>query len=276
MAISSVKQFNSAIQEFQKAGSTSGKKLSKTEAEKALRHLDGNGKVSTSELKAAKDVLAKATMTDGAREVLQAFVAQHERSGGGDDGKLSPSTASAILAKFNSLNTRGTVNWQSSLPLGPRMFREELMRERHPDGFAYSVLIPTGGLRPGSPQTDPDKATQFFIERSGGFAGMTQYAGPFPMPKAGRGGLGALVDARTGGLDSGISPRRHVGGSDSGGGGGRFVGGGDSGGGSIGRRGGGGRSVGGGDSGWGGGRFVGGGGSGGGGWGGGGAGGIGS
>ena len=55
------------------------------------------------------------------------------------------------------------------------------MRERHPDGFAYSALVPVGALAPGAPALDPNKVNQFFVRRTGGIAGLTDFAGPFSL-----------------------------------------------------------------------------------------------
>lgn len=69
----------------------------------------------------------------------------------------------------------------SGMPLGVKYTRAELMREKHPDGYTYSALIPTGVVYPGAPSSDPNKATQIYIERSGGFAGLTEVAGPISL-----------------------------------------------------------------------------------------------
>jgi len=200
MPVDSVKQFNSAIRQFQKADSDSGKKIGKAEVQKALKTLEGDGKVTAKETKAAKDLLQKGALTPGAADALQAFVERHEPR---TSHNLKPALKSAVLSTFNADNTRGTVHWLASMPLGPQFHTEELMRETHTGGFAFSVMVQTGALNPTAPQIDPNQAKQFWIKRTGGFAGVTQYAGPFTMPKTTRGGALGLISARTGG-DSGV------------------------------------------------------------------------
>jgi len=76
------------------------------------------------------------------------------------------------------------VDWKgkSALPVGPRYVRSPISKENHPDGYTYTALLAGGGNRPGT-KMDPSKATSFFVERSGGFAGITQFAGPFSLKK---------------------------------------------------------------------------------------------
>jgi hypothetical protein len=229
---SSVNKFNASIRQAQKADSASGKKISKAEVQKALTNLEADGKVSRTETKAAKDLLAKGSLTAGAATTLQAFVDRHDAPKG---DKLNAGVASAILSKFNAANGRGKVEWHPSMPIGAQFFRQELMREKHPDGYAFTVLVPQG--RVGGDKADPNKAKQYWIERSGGLAGLKSFAGPFDMPKAGRGGVLGRLDLGGGGAGSAgsngrtVGGRGSVGGSGSGGGGRWSVGGGGSGGG---------------------------------------------
>jgi hypothetical protein len=66
----------------------------------------------------------------------------------------------------------------NGLPLGVRYEREQLEREPGFDTFTYTALIPGGAVYPGANAVDPNEASSIFIERSGGFAGLTQLAGP--------------------------------------------------------------------------------------------------
>lgn len=84
---------------------------------------------------------------------------------------------SQILSAFNKASRQG-LTWTSSMPLGVRYARVPLLRERHPDGYAYTALIAVGALAPGAPTKDPNTVPRFFVERTGGFAGMTSFAGP--------------------------------------------------------------------------------------------------
>lgn len=278
MAVGSVGKFQSAVKQGMKADSASGKKLTKAEAEKALTHLNADGKVSKAETKAVKDLLAKGALTAGAKDVLSAFV---EKNDGGSSGskKLNAATSQAILAQWNDLSRRGTVQFNAGIRALHPLYTQPLSRQNHPDGYAYSALLVLDGKTKG----DPNKATSYYIKQEGGIAGWTRYAGPFQVPQQSRGGVGALVDNRTGGAgsdSSGVSRRRGGGGvgSDSsgvsrrggggagsassgasvtvrgGGGRGRWsTGGGDSGARPWNRGGGGGGSYGGGGGGWGGG-----------------------
>lgn len=116
----------------------------------------------------------------------------HAPSKGGLAAQVDAQAAPKALTRANKtrftaiLNTAlegGHVNWKSgpsALPVGARFARTVLMSEGHPDGFTYTALVPAGAIGPNRGKgVDPNKAESFFVERSGGFAGMTQFAGPF-------------------------------------------------------------------------------------------------
>ncbi|MEW5852554.1 MAG: hypothetical protein AB2A00_27455 [Myxococcota bacterium] len=179
----SVKDFQSAIRKFQKADSASAHKLTKAEVSTALEILQKNG-VSAPEKAAAKDVLSKAQLTKGAKELLENFVADAGSTRPEGPIKLKPETRAKMTEVFQKANLAGTIPWrdQHSVPAGLALRREPLFAERHPDGFSYVALIPNGSVDPRHMGAkDPNKATYFFVERSGGFAGLTQVAGPFQM-----------------------------------------------------------------------------------------------
>jgi hypothetical protein len=92
---------------------------------------------------------------------------------------VKAATKEKLLKQFNKLSTAGTVKYGGAPPAGVRFVRVPLKADRHPDGYSYTALIPVGNLKPGSKPSDPNKAKDFVIERSGGIAGITQYAGPF-------------------------------------------------------------------------------------------------
>ena len=105
---------------------------------------------------------------------------------GGGASHLTPARHTLLLATFNKAQKTGSgPHWMPSMPLGEQYFRAPLSADKHPDGFSYTVLIPTGAVRPGVGQIDPNKIGTFFVERSGGFAGQTQFAGPFTLPHSG-------------------------------------------------------------------------------------------
>jgi hypothetical protein len=92
---------------------------------------------------------------------------------------VKAATKAKLLKAFDKLAKAGSLHYGNTPPAGVRFVRVPLKAENHPDGFSYTALIPVGALRPGVKPLDPNKAKDFVIERSGGFAGITQYAGPF-------------------------------------------------------------------------------------------------
>lgn len=92
--------------------------------------------------------------------------------------KVTSETKQKMLDAFNGASNLNWLSSQQGLPVGSRYERVPLKADGYPDGFTYTALVPTGAMVPGAPQKDPNKATSFFVERSGGFAGLTQVAGP--------------------------------------------------------------------------------------------------
>lgn len=92
--------------------------------------------------------------------------------------EVSTATTKKLLKAAQEAIGEGVEFSASSPPLGVRMVRVPLFAEKHPDGFSYAALIPVGALSPTAPKADPNKASSFWLERSGGFAGLTQVAGP--------------------------------------------------------------------------------------------------
>ena len=99
---------------------------------------------------------------------------------------VKAATRQKLLKQFDKLSTAGVVKYGAHPPAGVRFVRVPLKADRHPDGYAYTALIPVGSLKPGAKPADPNKAKDFVIERSGGFAGITQYAGPFSITGKGK------------------------------------------------------------------------------------------
>lgn len=100
---------------------------------------------------------------------------------------VRPEKADAMRRIFNDVSARGLVEWKSpdmALPQDLPTVRVPLMKERHPDGFTYTAIVP-GGRNPFMPQevpgVDPNSANRFWVERSGGIAGITEIAGPFSL-----------------------------------------------------------------------------------------------
>jgi hypothetical protein len=99
------------------------------------------------------------------------------------DPKIGSDRLDAMRTAFGAAKN---IKWHNSMPLGQRFESAEMMRERHPDGYQFDVMVPVGALTPTAPRTDPNKVDSFWIRRSGGFAGLTQYAGPFTIADAGK------------------------------------------------------------------------------------------
>jgi len=87
--------------------------------------------------------------------------------------EISTATQKKLVKATAAALAHGT-HWHSSAPIGARMVRVPLFAEKHPDGYSYAALIPVGALAPGAPMADPNKAKSFYIEKTGGFAGITQ------------------------------------------------------------------------------------------------------
>ncbi|MBK8010431.1 MAG: hypothetical protein IPK13_03725 [Deltaproteobacteria bacterium] len=94
---------------------------------------------------------------------------------------LSPGRRRLLLNRFEN----------SGAPFGPTppafegpVYRASLKDDGHVDGYAYAALIPLGGTTD-VPSHTPDTARQFYVERSGGFAGRVEYAGPIDVTSSG-------------------------------------------------------------------------------------------
>ena len=98
----------------------------------------------------------------------------------GGAGGLSADVVRDMISTLNKDMASLTWKREDSLPVGVRYVRVDLYKERHPDGFAYTALVPAGALRPGV-EPDLSNVKNFFVERSGGFAGMTRVAGPISL-----------------------------------------------------------------------------------------------
>lgn len=100
-------------------------------------------------------------------------------------GEVSHERADRLRETFMKANVAGTIDWQDGAVaagrLGVRFARVELMRERHPDGYAYAALIPVGALTPTAPRLDPNQVKEFYVERTGGIGGRTSSAGPLTL-----------------------------------------------------------------------------------------------
>jgi hypothetical protein len=95
----------------------------------------------------------------------------------GDDGlKITTARRDHIVGALEKAEGAGKMQWANGFPLGTRMVEVPLKHENHPDGYTYTALIPVGALAPGAKEVDPNTVNNAWIRRSGGLAGMTQYA----------------------------------------------------------------------------------------------------
>ncbi len=95
---------------------------------------------------------------------------------------ITPQRAALLLTTWTQLQDRGLINYTpgavaDSLP-GTRFAEVQLLKEAHPDGYTFTAFIPVGPNTPTAPQQNPEGVNEFYIQRSGGFAGMTRYFGP--------------------------------------------------------------------------------------------------
>jgi hypothetical protein len=100
---------------------------------------------------------------------------------------LNPQVRDAIHSQWSKANRVMHLDWQTgagTMPVGVHLVREPLGADAHPDGFAYTALIPAGPLSPGAAPGDPNKSKSFWVERMGGFAGIRQICGPFNLTES--------------------------------------------------------------------------------------------
>lgn len=83
---------------------------------------------------------------------------------------IAPETLDRASRAYTDLSTRALIDWASlptSMPMGARTVEAEFMRERRPDGYAYSAVFQVGALAPGASPKDPNLLDDVFIKRSG-------------------------------------------------------------------------------------------------------------
>lgn len=101
------------------------------------------------------------------------------QSGGPAGGSGVKASRVAAMQKTVAAAEDKGISWKSSMPIGQRFESVLLKHERRPDGFVYEALIPVGAMAPHAPRKDPNDVDTFWVRRTGGIAGRTQYAGPF-------------------------------------------------------------------------------------------------
>lgn len=97
-------------------------------------------------------------------------------------GDVTTQRTAQLKSAFDRVATAGTINWTMAgvmeQHLGVRFAQVTLASDGYPDGYNYTAFIPLGALTPTAPQKDPNKVAEFYVQRTGGFAGLTQSFGP--------------------------------------------------------------------------------------------------
>ncbi|MBI1945809.1 MAG: hypothetical protein HYS27_08940 [Deltaproteobacteria bacterium] len=107
------------------------------------------------------------------------FISGSFTKGGEQGGEVTPERTAELIKTMQEAQLAQQLKWnRDGVPLGRRMLEVPLMQERRPDGFSYTALIPVGTLSPTGGMLDPNKVDTFYVRRTGGIAGLTQYAGP--------------------------------------------------------------------------------------------------
>lgn len=178
-----IDSFRDRIKDASQADSHAGERISHKEAKQALAEL--KGAPDTEANLAVEDVLESALLTAGGRKALLKFLNDN-----GAGGAVSAATLARLRAAFAR---QSDVQWRAPgalLPVGVRFERAVLKDDADAgiaDGFKHTALIPVGAVRPEGSKADPNKATQFYVERTGGLMGTTQVAGPFSLaPRSAR------------------------------------------------------------------------------------------
>lgn len=103
---------------------------------------------------------------------------------------VPPAHVTSMRRTFERLDRSGTLSWTpggvAEQHRGIRFARVALTQERHADGFSYTAMIPVGALAPGARLKDPGRVDEFYVERTGGLAGLTLSVGPLRVGGADR------------------------------------------------------------------------------------------
>lgn len=95
--------------------------------------------------------------------------------------KVSTATIMKIRGAFSQLQN---VDWSPTPPLmpaGQAITTVGFAKDAGFDGYSYSAMLPSGALTQHGATGDPNQATSFVVVRTGGLAGLTEYAGPFDL-----------------------------------------------------------------------------------------------
>ncbi len=115
---------------------------------------------------------------DGGFAGLRQLAGPFKLPQGGTKPAVSDETVAKLKTAFQDAQAFGAKWNMGSMPIGQEFVSVELSRDNHPDGFGYTALIPVGALGPRPNDTDPNTVNEFYVQRSGGFAGITQWMGP--------------------------------------------------------------------------------------------------
>lgn len=149
---------------------------------KALVKAAGKGPTAAKNLAKILDQFAPVFTKAGKAEMTKALGQTTAPDKPAAEAKITEATRRALLKTLAAARQAlGTP--MPSLPLGQRLVEVPLYSEKHIDGFSYSAVIPVGAMAPKAPVSDPNKAKSCYIKRTGGFAGLTQYFGPFDIQR---------------------------------------------------------------------------------------------
>jgi hypothetical protein len=101
---------------------------------------------------------------------------------GGSTGAVKKQRLDRMKDALERALSSGALDWKrggvAQTHLGARFVTVQLKKEPGFDTYTYTAYIPVGALTPTAPKKDPNTVNEFYVERTGGLAGMTMSAGP--------------------------------------------------------------------------------------------------
>jgi hypothetical protein len=175
MATQAIGQFNRLIT---KANDAQG-------AEAALDVLRRFG-VSKADLKVVEKTLDNQRLPHAVREALREFVNINKST-------IRGPVVTQIRKEFIRLDQQGLINWSYQRPVanfGTRLYTQQLQTPRSSKEPTFNVVVLLSPAAPNADARDPNKVSQFWVERWPSASSIApgrariapQYAGPFPMP----------------------------------------------------------------------------------------------
>ena len=118
-----------------------------------------------------------------ANAAANVFFTEHAFVRNGDGTVAPPIVSGKLLAKmrqaFEKVELAGLIEWKPGrLPDGNGFERVLLKQEPGNDRYTYTALLPAGPVVLHPRPVDLEKSRYFYVERSGGLAGLTTLLGP--------------------------------------------------------------------------------------------------